>query len=344
MELIKVLIVDDSLLSRELLANLLRRDPAIQVVGMATNGVEAVNMTRDLKPDLITMDIFMPEMNGFQAIEHIMAYNPTPILVITSSVVKDGIDITFKALELGALDLIEKPAHAYGPEMTQKGKDLVEKVKLLSRIKVIRHIRGKRRKLAPKPSERLPGEQRSILAVASSTGGPKALHQIFSELPRDFPAGIVVVQHMSEGFVKGMTEWINMESKISVREAKDGERVVPGTALVAPGGRHMTVGQHRFIRLIDDPPLQGHRPSGTVLLESVAQNFGPQAVGLILTGMGSDGARGMKAIKENGGYTIAQDEKTSVVYGMPKAAVDMGAIDEVLPLERIPDELCKLFY
>lgn len=340
---IKVLIVDDSLLSRELLAHLLRKDPLIEIAGMATNGLEAVELNKALRPDIITMDIIMPQMDGFQAIEQIMAYYPTPILVVTSAFPRNGIDMTFKALEIGALDLMEKPTHAYGPELSKKGQELVEKVKLLSKIKVIRHVRGRKGRQARKEPVPRSTERLSLLAIASSTGGPRTLQYIFNKLPENFPAGILVVQHMSEGFLKGMADWLSTESRFTVREAKDGDRAMSGTALVAPGGRHMIVGENGFIRLTDDPPFQGHKPSGTVLFESVAQNFGSRAVGLILTGMGSDGAQGMKSIREHGGRTMAQDEKTSIVYGMPKAAVDLGVVDQVLPLERIPDELRKLF-
>lgn len=341
---IRVLVVDDSLLVRELLANILQKVPGMTVVGTARDGVEAFEMTEKLKPNVITMDIEMPNMDGLQAIELIMAYQPTPILVVTGANIRDGKDITFKVLELGALDLMEKPTHAWGDELRAKERELVEKISLLSKVKVIRHVKGKAKARKPKPAPSVQKDEVIPVAIASSTGGPNALMTILSDLTDDSRAGIVAVQHMSPGFLRGLTEWLDSSCSLRVKEAKKGDRVIPNSVFVAPSGLHMVVEKDGIIRLTDDPPFRGHRPSGNVLLKSVAESFGPLAIGIILTGMGDDGALGIKAIKDHGGTTIAQDEGSSVVFGMPKAAIDLGVVDKVLPLDKISNELKTLIY
>jgi len=341
---IRVLVVDDSLLVRELLANILNKTPGMTVVGTARDGAEGFEMTQKLKPNVVTMDIEMPNMDGYQAIELIMAYQPTPILVVTGANIRDGKDITFKVLEIGALDLMEKPTHAWGDELKAKEIELVEKISLLSKVKVIRHVKGKVKAKKPKPAPSTHKEELIPVAIASSTGGPNALKTILSDLTDGSHAGIVAVQHMSPGFLRGLTEWLDSNCSMRVKEAKRGDRITPDSVFVAPSGLHMVVEKEGIIRLTDDPPFRGHRPSGNVLLKSVAESFGPLAIGIILTGMGDDGALGIKAIKDHGGRTIAQDEETSVVFGMPKAAIDLGAVDTVLPLDKISNELKKIIY
>jgi len=334
---ISVLIVDDSPIFREALRDLLGSDPAITVVGTAANGQEAVEMTERLQPDLITMDIRMPVMDGLEAIEQIMADHPTPILVVTEDVSER---LTFQALERGALELIRKPGGpGLGLEGTRAREELRSKVKLLSSIRVVRHVAGARRRRVSTHEPRERHVRKHVVAIAGSTGGPRALLRVLSSLPADFPAGLLVVQHISRGFSLGLAEWLDQECAIRVRLARSGDSIEPALALVAPEDRHMLVTSGGRIDLDGSAPLEGHRPSATLLFRSVASVFGARATGLIMTGMGSDGAEGLHDIYRSGGMTIAQDAATSTVFGMPRAAVELGAARVVLPLEEIPRAL-----
>ncbi len=337
---IRVLVADDSLVARELIAKVLGRDPQIEVVGKAKNGKETVELVSLLKPDLITMDLRMPVMDGFGAIEQIMAWNPTPILVVTATSFQRKREIVFDALSMGALDIVEKPS--LGEDLSGVGDLLIQKVKMLAQIPVVTHLRGKRKK--PLRLEESVEGAFKLVAIGASTGGPRALRQILSLLPADLPAGIVIVQHITKGFVPGLVEWLNKGCKIRVKEAIEGEKVAPGLALISPEGQHLEVMGKRRIRLSEDPPVEGHRPSADLLLSSVAQVYGPDAIGVLLTGMGSDGARGMKLIKDLGGQTIAQDEGSCVVFGMPKAAIEMGGVDKVVPLDSIAREIIRMLW
>jgi len=335
---IRVLVADDSLVARELIAKVLGRDPQIEVVGKAKNGKETVELVSLLKPDLVTMDLRMPVMDGFGAIEQIMAWNPTPILVVTATSFQRKREIVFDALSMGALDMVEKPS--LEGDLSGVGDLLIQKVKMLSQVPVVTHLRGKRKK--PLRLEEPVGGGFKLVAIGASTGGPRALRQILSLLPADLPAGIVIVQHITKGFVPGLVEWLNRGCKIRVKEAIEGEKVAPGLALISPEGQHLEVMGERRIRLSEDPPVEGHRPSADILLSSVAQVYGPDAIGVLLTGMGSDGAKGMKLIKDLGGQTIAQDEGSCVVFGMPKVAIEMGVVDKVVPLDSIAREIIRM--
>ena len=333
---IRILVVDDSPLVRTVLATLLAQDPSLEIVGVAKNGKEAIALVPKLRPNLITMDIHMPEMDGCECTKQIMAYHPTPILIISSSGVPGDRALIFKAIEYGALDVVEntKILNSNSPE---DAKQLIERVKTLARITVITHPLAKLEKKSAPAAVVADGP--AVVVIASSTGGPQALMTVLHGLPKNFPSAILIVQHISQGFTEGLVEWLNAGSKITVKIALDEAPLQPGIAYVAPSGFHMRVERGKIIRLSDGPPVDGQKPSGTVLFESVAASCGTRAVGLVLSGMGRDGASGAKQLHQSGGHVIAQDEKSCVVFGMPKAAIDLGAVDEVLPLEKISHAL-----
>lgn len=340
---IRVLVVDDSPLARDVITKILEKDPDFSIVGHSENGAEAIRMSQNLRPDLIIMDLYMPVMDGFQAIEEIMAYQPTPILVSTTALAREGKSISFRALELGALDVIDKPVLSPGKTPNPHENNLIHLAKMLSKVKVVSHVRGKIKKPLPKDTPEKPlSDQLWVIAIAASTGGPKALLQIFQHLPSDFPAAIIVAQHISDGFSKGLANWLDHETRLEVREGSTGSELRAGCAYIAPTGRHMIVAADGTLALTSDPPIMGHRPSCNILLRSAAEVYGPKCIGVILSGMGNDGAEGILAIKKQGGKTIAESEKDCVVFGMPKAAIEMGAIDLVTPLESIATELLKM--
>ncbi len=343
-DIVRVLVVDDSPLMCKVLTNLLNADPDIIVVGVANNGKEAVEIVPELKPDIITMDIHMPIMDGFEATKQIMAYNPTPILVVSTSVFKAGMQKVFKAISYGALDVITKGTMEDVGTLNT-GTDLIQKIKFLSKVKVIHHPLGKLEKREKHISVIKAPKEKSlnrIVAIAASTGGPQALLTILQSFPNNFPCSIVIVQHITSGFVGGLAEWLDAECHIKVKVAEDSEQTKPGTAYIAPCDLQMRVEADGVIRLSDEPTYNGHRPSGDILLESAARTYRDDAIGIILTGMGRDGAAGMVTIKDLGGKTIAQDEQSCVVFGMPKSAIEMNAADKVLPLENIAKEVVRM--
>lgn len=339
---IRVLIVDDSLVAREMLAQILATDPSLKVVGMARNGQEAVDAVPELKPDLITMDIHMPVMDGLAATEKIMAYYPTPILVVSSSVHGEGMGRAFDALEHGALEVIKKPEPRDWADLERIGKDVIRKIKVLSRVKVITHIRGRRSRVSsvtPVPSSKT--AIRSVVAIGSSTGGPSALLEVLGRLPADFSVPIVIAQHIADGFIPGLVNWLNAGCKIQVSEASDGGEAKPGVAYLAPTGLNLEL-SGRTMHFREPGATQLYIPSADTLFESVARSAGSSGVGVILTGMGADGARGLKLLFDTGAATIAQDEATSTVYGMPRAAVELGAARQELPVQEIAAEVARL--
>lgn len=340
--MINVLVADDSPLTRVVLKDIFRAAGDITVVGEAGNGSEAVAMTGLLRPDLIVMDLMMPVMDGLEAIEEIMANSPTPILVLSATVDEREVNHAFSAIKKGALDVMEKPegagSHHSGGEFAQR---LVDKVRLLARIRVIRHPRRRvREEAAPRISYR--GGERNVLAIGASTGGPKAVMSIMKSLPPEFSAATFIVQHISQGFTRGFAQWLDQESSIRVRLAADGDEAAAGTALVAPDDCHMIFEQGK-IRLVNSEPVNCCRPSIDVFFNSLAAEFGGGVVGVLLTGMGKDGAQGLLRIKENGGVTLVQDEQSCSVFGMPKAAISLDAVDEVLPLADIPAAIRRIF-
>jgi two-component system chemotaxis response regulator CheB len=338
--MIRVLVVDDSPLMCKILTNIMNCDPQILVTAVANNGKEAVELVPRLKPDIITMDIDMPVMDGFEATKQIMASHPTPILIVSSTVFKTGMEKVFKAISHGALDVIDKSELELVGDK-KSGEALIAKIKFLNGVRVIHQpltksvdersvvdLKATRKKVSDK-----------IVAIVASTGGPQALLEILKRLPEDFPCGIVIVQHITNGFLAGLVGWLAQECKIKIKIGEDSEEIRAGVAYIAPDNVQMRVADGGKIRLSMEPAFGGHRPSGDVLLESVARAYGKGGVAAILTGMGRDGAMGMKAVKQLLGRTLAQNEKSCVVFGMPQAAIEMNVIDKVLPLERIAEEI-----
>jgi two-component system chemotaxis response regulator CheB len=343
-ETIKVLIVDDSIVPREMLTQILTSDPSIEVAGTAKDGEEAVEMAKRLSPDLITMDIHMPRMDGLKATEQIMAYNPTPILVVSSSVHGEGLGRAFDALDAGALEVMKKPEPRDWQELQSVGQSLIRKVKLLANVRVITHVAGKAaQRKAEQPVAAAPSAvgRRELVAIGSSTGGPSALLNVLGTLPADFPVPVAVAQHIAEGFVPGLVGWLDAGCKISVVVADDDEELRPGHAYFAPTGTNLEIRRGRAV-VTDARPGQLYIPSADTLFLSVAERYGADAVGVLLTGMGSDGAEGLRTMREAGAATVAQDETTSTVFGMPKAAIELGAASVVLPIHAVGGELMRL--
>lgn len=337
--MIRILLADDSILVRTILREALNANSDMQVAGEAANGVEAVALAQSLTPDIIVMDILMPLMDGLQATEVIMGEIPTPILILSSTVDEKDLKLAFTAIKKGALDVMEKPAISGAASQNVFFEKLREKIRLLARIKVIRHLsRTPRSEITPAAGS----VRRSILAIGASTGGPKAVTSIIKALPFDFSGAVFIVQHISSGFAKGFAHWLDIESSIPVRLAEAGDTPISGTALVAPTDCQMIL-ENGVIKIIDAPAVNCCRPSIDVFFESLALCQGKDTVGLLLTGMGRDGAQGLLKLKESGAYTIAQDEGSCIVFGMPKAAIALNAASEVLPLDTIPNIVKKIF-
>ena len=337
---IRVLAVDDSALTREALKTVLNSDPDIEVIGEARDGREGVRKALALKPDVITMDISMPIMTGFEAIESIMQKQPIPIIVLSSMDVK----VIVKALEIGAMDFV-----LIVQELDEIAKELVEKVKIASKIKVLRRMKFiglKKRGLSPvsiqgKAAGEMPSHK--VVAIGVSTGGPQALGEILSRLPDKFPASILIVQHISKGFVAGLVEWANPLTVLDVCVAKAADILRPGVIYFAPDDYNFVVGKDNKIELKEDTTKHMlHVPSIDEMMKSVAGSHGKNAIGVIMTGMGHDGIMGIEAIKKAGGRTIAQDEETSVIFGMNKLAIEKGCVDRVVSLENIVDAIVAM--
>ncbi|MBF0564806.1 MAG: chemotaxis-specific protein-glutamate methyltransferase CheB [Nitrospirae bacterium] len=339
---IRVLIVDDSEFAREMLAGILSMDDEIHVAGQAVNGLDAITKVRELSPDIVTMDIEMPVMNGIDAIEKIMAATPVPIVVITSL---DDVDTAYRAISKGALDVFHKPGFD-----EEKAKSFIQKIKLLSRYRLTWKNNERTRADAALPDARRPGttavygenNNRRIIAIASSTGGPKALSIILPYLPASLPCPVVIAQHISHGFVSGLTDWLKTICKINIKVAEKGESLQPATAYVSPSEWNMGITSDKTVDLKAGQQSDIYHPSCDVLLFSAAVTFRENTIGIILSGMGSDGAAGMKKIRDSGGTTIAQDEATSVVFGMNKVAIDDGAIGKVMPVTGIGKEILSI--
>jgi two-component system, chemotaxis family, protein-glutamate methylesterase/glutaminase len=330
---IRVLVADDSELFRDVLARVVSTDPSFEVVGVAADGNAAAALARSVRPDVITMDLHMPCADGFSGIARIMAETPTPILVLSANREEA---VGFRALSLGALDILEKPSAT--SDLGAYGSLLRSRLRLLAGVRVIRHPRGLRD--GPRPAAPVRGRA-DLVVIGASLGGPRALATILRALPADFPAPIAVVQHIADGFTEGLASWLAQESRLNVREARDGEPLRAGRVLLAPTGRHLVVSEGTA-HLSEAAPVDTFRPSVTPLFVSAASSYGPRACGVLLTGMGRDGAEGLRALKAAGAHTIAQDEATSVVFGMPRAAIELGAVDRVLPLDDIARALLEL--
>lgn len=342
--MIRVLLADDSPLIRAVLRDLLARDVQIQIVAEVGDGRAAVAQTAQLKPDVVIMDVMMPEMDGIEAVAEIMAKTPTPILMLSANTDPNDSRSAFAAIRLGALDVMAKPAGITSGAFTQLAEQLIAKVRSLSRIRVMHHFRSRRRPAVPLPVTAAPGGRRRILAIGASTGGPKSVMQLLKELPEELPAAVLVVQHIADGFAAGFAEWLDREVPLAVALAREGELLQSGRVLVAPNGAHLTINGGGRVVLCQTPPLHNCRPAVDALFQSLAEaNLGGEAVGVILTGMGSDGAAGLLSLRRQGAFTVAQDEATCAVFGMPKAAIDRDAVDRVLPLSDIAKTVRPLF-
>jgi len=342
----RVLMVDDSPLVSNILAAMLEDVPDIQVAGQATDGQEAIRMAMRLRPDVITMDIRMPRMDGLEAIRHIMRVHPTPIVVVSSSVYASDYNTAFNAIEAGALTVIEKPKGLGVQDYEAVRDQLITAIRTMSGVTVVSRYEGKPRTdgIGPRTALLHTYFMRSVqaIAIAASTGGPPVLMQILSSLPQDFSMPILVVQHILPAFVQGFAEWLNSRTDLPVSVACEGDELAPGRVLIAPGEAHLTVAANKTIRLVHSEPINGQRPSATPMFESVAKAFQSNAIGIALTGMGEDGADGLEKLGKAGAHIIAQDEASSIVFGMPKAAIQRGIVDEILSPEQIITRLTKL--
>ena len=343
---IRVLVVDDSAFMRKTITGLLSADPGIQVIGEAADGLEAIEKVKALHPDIITMDIEMPRMNGLDALKTLMREMPLPVIMV-SSLTAEGAKETIKALEYGAADYIPKNLSGNITNIVNIKNELITKVKLIgsNKKKITRFVES----VTPvSVIDRcpLPGKNKiRIVVIGASTGGPKALQDVLPRLPKNFPAAVLVIQHMLPLFTSSFAVRMNELSQLEVREAKDGDLVKPGTVLVAPGGYHLKVkkwpGDEAYIKLAKEPQML-HMPSVDIAMESVAHAYSEHALGVIMTGMGQDGKNGIKAIKDAKGKTISQDEETSIIFGMPKAAIESGCIDKVVSLSKISEEIVNM--
>ncbi len=339
MQPIKVLVVDDSALSRSIIISVLSECEEIKVIGEAENGKESLTMVKEIKPDLVTMDLEMPVMGGLEAIKQIMANNAVPILVISGFKSDENV---YNALYNGALDVIDKS------EIGENSEEFIRKIKLLSGVKVLKHIQGvnltQKKKIFVQNSQREKSCSGKMIAIASSTGGPKALSIILSELPENLPCSVVIAQHMTDGFVPGLAEWLDSVSKLTVKEGVDLEALTRGTVYFSSTEKNMIVNKQKSIGFIEKKENELYNPSCNILLSSVADVFGADAMGIILTGMGDDGVSGIKEIKNNGGFAIAQDEASSIVFGMPRIAIESGCIDKVLSISEVSAEIERFLH
>jgi len=334
---IRVLIIDDSALIRSVMKEIINSQPDMEVVGQAPDPVTARDMIKQVNPDVLTLDVEMPRMNGLDFLEKLMRLRPMPVVMV-SSLTERGNDVTLKALELGAVDFVTKPKVGVSDGLNESSNEITEKIRAAARARVRRHALNEVAPSAPKPlSGQFLHTTEKLICVGSSTGGTEALKEFLTRMPASSP-GVLITQHMPETFTNSFAARLNSLSAMTVKEAEHNERVLPGHAYIAPGHSHLLVkksGAYYYTELSKADPVNRHRPSVDVLFNSAAQILGPNAVGVIMTGMGKDGAQGMLAMRQAGAHTIAQNEATCVVYGMPKAAVELGAAMEVLPLQDI---------
>jgi two-component system chemotaxis response regulator CheB len=352
MKKVRVLIVDDSAFMRKAIRRMLSGAHDIEVVDTAADGREALAKVGELRPDIITLDVKMAGMDGITALERIMREYSTPVIML-SSLTQEGAEVTLKALELGAVDFIDKTRAESPMDIALLANELIAKVRAVAGVD-IEKIRANLSEAVmatpvqprpPSPGDRVPGSGRiDVVALGTSTGGPPALHVLIPKLPRNFPSGMIVVQHMPMGFTRPLAERLNTQSQLNVVEAAEGDEVLPGKVLIAPAGHHVKLRRlngRYVIHLDTEPPDSPHKPSVDVMMASVAKACGRKSLGVLLTGMGNDGAKGMRAIREAGGRTLAESEETCIIYGMPKSAVDEGVVDKVVPLHRMAAEILK---
>lgn len=340
----KVLIVDDSAFTRQILKKILEQDSNIEVAGVASDGVDAMAKTLRLKPDIITLDFEMPEMDGFSFLRWLMRERPTPVIMVTSHADSKTV---FKALELGAVDFIAKPTKRASIELQTVEKDLLRKIRGIKDIRM--DLLSRNLELLDSKDDFEPAADKhqhniNLVAVGSSTGGPAALQIILTRLPADFQAAVMVSQHMPRGFTGPLSERLDKLSAIKIKEAEDGDHILPGKVFICPGGYHMGIrkkGEKSFISLKESTLTDKYVPSVDYMMASTADAFGSNSMGVILTGMGNDGKKGMLEIKEKGGYTIAESEESAIVFGMPAEAIKAGAVEIILPISEIPAEVIR---
>jgi two-component system chemotaxis response regulator CheB len=361
---IRVLIVDDSAFMRKVLQGIIAADSQLEVCGEARDGRDAVTQNEVLKPDVITMDINMPHMDGLQATEIIMSSNPRPILVVSSES-REGAEVTLKSLELGAIDFVAKPSGGIDLDMNSVKEELCRKLKMAAKVRVVRTAtRSKvqqeiassapRSEPAARTFEQSLQENRSngaaaaaapapsrgngkfpIVVVAASTGGPATLMKFVPDFPKDFPGAVVLVQHMPGSFTSQFSQQLAEISRIRVKEAEAGEIIVPSQLYICPGSHHMRISPTGRVSLDDGPRIGGYRPCADLTMDSAAEYFGPMTIGVVLTGMGNDGSKGVQTVKNVGGHVIVQDESSAVIFGMPQEAIKTGAVDQTLAIESI---------
>jgi two-component system chemotaxis response regulator CheB len=345
---VRVMLVEDSLVVRQLLIHIVGRDPRLEVVAAVASGEEALATIAQARPDVVSMDIRLPGIDGLETTRRIMADRPTPIVVIADSIEDSSLRISMNALRAGALSVVEKPVATTHAGYDAVAAEICTQLRIMAAVPVIRRrpigSEWAGRVASPIPVSaalRVP-ESASVLAVAASTGGPPALARVIGGLPADYPLPVLVVQHMGAAFMEGFAAWLNGVVGLTVSVAREGERAEAGHAYVAPGDRHLELGAGGHLRITDAPPVGGQRPAATALFRSVAKYAGARGIGVLLTGMGEDGAAGLLEMRRAGASTVAEDESTAVVFGMPAAAIRLSAAGTVLPLDRISAHLARL--
>lgn len=346
-ERVRVLVIDDSAFNRRTIVKMLEALPNVEVVGYACDGEEGLRKVIDLKPDLVTLDLEMPRMDGFTLLRIVMQKQPTPVIVVSS---RSGDEDVFKALELGAVEFVPKPSARVSPTLMDIRDVLLEKVREVTKanlrtILARRSVPPPRQHTGPRPLPEMPaGNNFPLVVIGSSTGGPPALQGIFSAIQEPIPVAFVVAQHMPPDFTRAFADRLNRFSALEIREAADGDAIRPGRVLIAPGGRNLEVfrrGDEMIVKVVEPKSYQRYIPSVDVLFASAAPLFGARLLGVVLTGMGNDGARGVQSVKEHGGSILAEDEESCVVFGMPKEAIATGRVDAVVPLQQICREILR---
>lgn len=342
---VRVLVVDDSAFMRKTISNILNETEDLEVIATARDGLDAVKKVTDYKPDVITLDIEMPRLEGLQTLGYIMSECPTPVVML-SAYTESGGETTMKALEYGAVDFVCKPSGPISLDLEKVAQELVTKVRLAAQVDVSRlpFLEFEKIQTTRQAGTRVLAAERQLVVIASSTGGPRALYEVIPNLPEDLPAAVLVVQHMSAGFTRSLAERMDKASKLRIKEAEEGEVITAGHVYFAPGNYHMQVAREsgrEVIRLDQGPQRNSVRPSADVTLESVANIPGLTALAVIMTGMGHDGLAGAKQLKQAGGTVFAQNEASCVVYGMPRAVVEAGITESVLPLGAIADHITR---
>lgn len=341
MKKIKVIVVDDSALMRKIVSDIINSNSDMEVINTSRNGEDLLNKINIQKPDVITLDVEMPKMDGITTLEKIKEENYNIPVIMLSSISKRGTVLTMECLEKGAFDFIPKPSGVISLDIEKVGEELITKIKLAhsKNIHIDRSVALKKEykpKYLPKKNKKI-----NAVVIGASTGGPKALYKVITELPPDIGVPVFIVQHMPVGFTKAFAERLNSNSRIKVVEAKEGENIEKNVVYIAPGGFHMEVGVDKKIHLNTEPPIWGVRPAVDKLFISVAKVYGEHVLGIVLTGMGKDGAQGIVAVKDSGGITISEDKSTCTIYGMPRAAYETGKVDEVLPIGEIASAIVK---